>query len=444
MEAKHQNKARVAAQEEESSKQLSHPSVLEIHKQRDWEPRGNFTFQSSASNASNTKERKTPREVRESSKQRIYKTQPKEWEDRRNYRRDHQARERSRGSGYNYHRLTRDHQHRYPASNGRSYYREISRNTSISREGGTKAPETVAEAGDRGAPLQTCPHPLPQEAVEKALGEVRDAMLVYTKTADPTEREARIERMRQAEEHGEMETRAIKMVRDSMIAEARMTIQNSETFSPERIPATQRLSLPDETQHISGKSSGRRSQNPDSQERILVTQRLGPPPRLQDSPEERELPVLPQSEENRVPATQRLGHSTEISPTSSERVPATMRLGPVLDPERSKELMSTAPGGKRKPGRPPGKRKVQGSPKLVAGSGSRRRTVSQNKPPTVRRRLAPDQNAVGKAKTKVGTTRRAGSAATSATSSENRPICNLIPASSRKRMDFRTPSIPGP
>ena len=48
------------------------------------------------------------------------------------------------------------------------------------------------------------------------MGELRNVMIQYTKTTDPTESEARKERMRQAEEQGEMEETAIQMVRASL------------------------------------------------------------------------------------------------------------------------------------------------------------------------------------------------------------------------------------
>lgn len=444
LEAKHQNKARLAAQEVESSKQTSHPSVQETHKGREWEPRGNFTFQSSASNVSDTRVKRGPREVRESSNHRTYKSRTREWEERGSQRRTYQARERTRGNRDFDHQPLRDQRHRYPVANGRSYYREISRNESISRELGTKAPGNAAETDEGGTPLYNCPYPLPHDAVEKALGEVRDAMLVYTKSADPTEREARIERMRQAEEKGEIEERALQMVRDSMMADARIPCQDIETSPPERIPATQRLSLSDASQHKSGKSSEGRGQKSDSQERVPATQRLGPPLFLQDSLEEGDFPDIPQPGRERGPVAQRLGPPQEIPPASEDRVPVALRLGPVLENERTKELTLPTAEEKRKPGRPPGRRTVQRSPKLVPGSGSKRRTATQNKPPTARRKLAADQNTTARAKTKTGTSRRKGSTTTSETSSENRPICNMIPASSRKRMDFRTPSIPGP
>ncbi|WZZ64474.1 hypothetical protein YC2023_075844 [Brassica napus] len=65
------------------------------------------------------------------------------------------------------------------------------------------------------------------------MGEVRDVMLQYTMS---TEREARKERVRQAEERGQMEEAAIHMVR------ACLTSPSANQIAPlERTPASQRL-----------------------------------------------------------------------------------------------------------------------------------------------------------------------------------------------------------
>lgn len=50
-----------------------------------------------------------------------------------------------------------------------------------------------------------------QDTLHEARIEVRDVMLQYTKCADPTEREARKERVRQAEERGQMEDAAVHL-----------------------------------------------------------------------------------------------------------------------------------------------------------------------------------------------------------------------------------------
>lgn len=57
-------------------------------------------------------------------------------------------------------------------------------------------------------------------------------MLQYTKAADPTEREARIERMRQAEEQGEIEETAIQLVQASLQASSDRQLQEHTTPTP--------------------------------------------------------------------------------------------------------------------------------------------------------------------------------------------------------------------
>ncbi|KAG2257960.1 hypothetical protein Bca4012_095255 [Brassica carinata] len=59
-------------------------------------------------------------------------------------------------------------------------------------------------------------HPTHQEAINKAMDEVRDVMRQHTTCADPTESAARKERMRQAEELGEVEETAFQMVKESL------------------------------------------------------------------------------------------------------------------------------------------------------------------------------------------------------------------------------------
>ncbi|KAL0651646.1 hypothetical protein Bca4012_094337 [Brassica carinata] len=57
---------------------------------------------------------------------------------------------------------------------------------------------------------------LPQEAVEEAMGELREVMTQYTICVDPSESAARRERLKLVEEHGKIEQTAINMVRASL------------------------------------------------------------------------------------------------------------------------------------------------------------------------------------------------------------------------------------
>lgn len=158
---------------------------------------------------------------------------------------------------------------------------------------------------------------LPQEAVEEAIGELREVMTQYTICADPSESAARRERLKLAEEHGEIEQTAINMVRASL--------------------ATQQENPPTE-------------ENVEPNERVLVRQRLGPPPSVKQ------------------------------------------RLGP-LPMEMASDLPNAAPIVKRKPGRPPGPRRVAGSPKGIAGASAKKRRVQQTKP-ACRRRLQTSKDGV--------------------------------------------------
>ncbi|CAF1866997.1 unnamed protein product, partial [Brassica napus] len=63
-------------------------------------------------------------------------------------------------------------------------------------------------------------------------------------------------------------------------------------------------------------------------------------------------------------------------PASPERVPALLRLGP----SPTAQAKSPPTEARRKPGRPPGKRRVNNSPKTLTGAGSRKRKLQQTKP----------------------------------------------------------------
>ncbi|KAF3561063.1 hypothetical protein DY000_02019249 [Brassica cretica] len=111
--------------------------------------------------------------------------------------RSSQARERSR---QDYERSSHSHRdypkyQNLPDPPSKSFYREVSRRSPETKNDGPSGTKSNPEAASRGIPQQTCLQPLPPEAVEEAMGEVRNAMLQYTKCADPTEREARKERL---------------------------------------------------------------------------------------------------------------------------------------------------------------------------------------------------------------------------------------------------------
>ncbi|CAN6824017.1 unnamed protein product [Brassica oleracea] len=227
------------------------------------------------------------------------------------------------------------------------------------------------------------------------MGELRNVMLQYTKIADPTESEARKERMRQAEEQGDMEETAIQMVRASLTPqlETQNTLQNTAT--PERISVSHRLSGIGLIQ-TSTVGKDRVTSASSNHERVPATHRLVPPPN----------PLLVLQDD--------LGSTQNMS--SEERLPATLRLGP-LPPSAVAE--TEAPNNeRRKPGHPPGKnKKTENQPRGVEATPKRRR-VPQLKPSPVRRKASTTTAATAKKKTKAGPS-RGGERASSTKSSEN-------------------------
>ncbi|KAG2305130.1 hypothetical protein Bca52824_033781 [Brassica carinata] len=105
------------------------------------------------------------------------------------------------------------------------------------------------------------------------MGELRNVMSQYTSNADPNEREARKEILRQAEELGEMEETAIQMAKATL---AQHQSDEQPTPTPERLPASQRLGNNSQTQNS---NSATRRENPylSPQDRIPASFRLGPP-----------------------------------------------------------------------------------------------------------------------------------------------------------------------
>ncbi|KAL0730515.1 hypothetical protein Bca4012_026608 [Brassica carinata] len=81
--------------------------------------------------------------------------------------------------------------------------------------------------------------------------------------ADPTESETHKEKMRQAEENGQMEETAILMVRASLVAESDKHKVEQEPVTPERVTSTLRLG-PSASQQNLGKSSEGKDQQSNS------------------------------------------------------------------------------------------------------------------------------------------------------------------------------------
>ncbi|KAG5388542.1 hypothetical protein IGI04_030083 [Brassica rapa subsp. trilocularis] len=111
------------------------------------------------------------------------------------------------------------------------------------------------------------------------------------------------------------------------------------------------------------------------------------------------------SSEDRVPIAARLGQlpldksidSTAEQATSkdqNERIPIVNRLGPHKSTlvQDTQDSIVPEKAQKRKPGRPPGKRRVNGSPSLLPGASSKKRKVQQTKQPNCRKKLQIEGN----------------------------------------------------
>lgn len=247
---------------------------------------------------------------------------------------------------------------------------------------------------ERGTPLQKEPLHIDPNALEEALGEVRDTMLKYTRVDDPTESAARLERMRQAEERGQLEKSAAQIARKALAK------QNAANFEAQE-----------------------KSQSPPP--RRPVSLRLGP-----------------------LPDDELMEHLTaqdrplEESPITTTRVSATLRLG--APAHENAITQEERPAMKRKPGRPPGGKKVSNSPKTLAGTSSRNRKVAA-KPPVCRRKLGAESKSKEVPRRSKPSTSRGSSGNSERThSSDNVPLRSMIPKTAKKRVDFQDPLSPLP
>lgn len=295
-------------------------------------------FQFSASNKRSITDRRGEKEAREISQQRQYKDHSKIWQERSAHRRSSQARERSRHDYERGNRPPRDlSTHRdLPGPPSRSFYREVSRKLPENRDTGSSVSKNNHEKSERGIPQQCDHDQIPHEVLDEARGELRDVMLQYTKCADLTEREARKERVRQAEEQGEMEETAIQMAKATLIANSERQRVESIESTPERIPANQRLG-PNPPQLITSAGRATAELRPNSQERLPASLRLGPL-----APE----PIPNQETIITAPCVD----------SNERRRPVNLRLGPIISPPPGKESNAEPTTSKRRPGRPPGRK----------------------------------------------------------------------------------------
>ncbi|KAF3601024.1 hypothetical protein F2Q69_00038355 [Brassica cretica] len=135
-------------------------------------------------------------------------------------------------------------QHFSETSQHRPTYREIQREGHSIRQEEGGSPRTHQSPSARGVPLQNLQTPIPPEALDVALGEIRDVMKQYTSCADPTESAARKERLKQEEEHGQLQESAAQLALATIATQAIDAPTVRESLSAERIPATLQLGPP--------------------------------------------------------------------------------------------------------------------------------------------------------------------------------------------------------
>ncbi|KAL0709111.1 hypothetical protein Bca4012_016089 [Brassica carinata] len=269
------------------------------------------------------------------------------------------------------------------------------------REGSTRAEscsqKKATTVPDKGTPLRENRTGLPHSALNDAREELRDVMIQYTSCADPTESAARKERLRQAEQKGQLEESV------TQIAAARLDRTSLSNHS-----------TPVEMIHPSS-----------SADRIPALLRIGSPPS----------PLIQQATGNGA---------------SPHRTSALSRLGQLSSPRASEPARDSAPTAneaptRRKPGRPPGTKKISDSPRMLAGSNSRKRKVQQTKAPNCKRKLpvqvGPSEPGAGSSRSRKVVGQDKNKRRSAPSNSDNQPICNMIPAAAkRKKADFQNPS----
>lgn len=158
------------------------------------------------------------------------------------------------------------------------------------------------------------------EAVESAMGVIKDAMAQYANCADPSESAARKERLKQAEASGVIENNAVRMVRNSIVRES---TNGSPEIETDRTP-------PQERTPISARLGPLNGESPPS-ERIPISARLGPI--NGESPELENLAPSSGTGNDRVPISSRLGPLTVVEETE----PATTTDIPPIKKEETRE-----------------------------------------------------------------------------------------------------------
>lgn len=187
---------------------LSHDAGLESRNTRDKLLGEQVAFQFSAAHPEGGRNIRSNYENRGNQHHRDYKNQTQSWREKSDYRRSSQSRGRARYSKDRTYWPSREssYQRNLMVPPEGSYYREVQKKNPEAKDTGSsnsKSHHGYAARGNRQREI--APELIPQETLNEARGEVRDAMLQYTKSADPSEREARKERLRQAEESGQLE-----------------------------------------------------------------------------------------------------------------------------------------------------------------------------------------------------------------------------------------------
>ncbi|KAF8087407.1 hypothetical protein N665_0587s0013 [Sinapis alba] len=393
LEAKHQNKALKSTQERSGGSQYTSASQWDDGPQ---EPRTK-TYQFSASIQNEDAEKRAPKRHHNRDEHRPYKEKPKAWQNKSMQSQSYNRREEP---NYGYERAYRPHrEHRAyrtsTTSQVKSYYREVQRNVPRERDHDSAVSCTHIETSVRGDPLWNCPVSVPKEAVE---------------------------RVRQAEEQGQVEESAFQMVCANLSTPTGRVAVEQSNPTPERIPVAQRLG-PALSPTCISPATDVQELSSQRQNRLPAAMRLGPSSSLA----EHDLEIVGSAQESPPP----------------ERIPVVLRLGPSGQKSVVQETLAIPKEAKRKPGRPPGKKKAQETALPLGGEISKKRKVNQSKPSPIRRKGSLMGRKATTNKSTAGTSRVPGEPAEE-TSSDNRPICNMIPASTRKRMDFRIQSTFGP
>ncbi|KAL0692997.1 hypothetical protein Bca4012_060177 [Brassica carinata] len=440
--ARAEKKALQAAQEEGSGKDLTHAnqnaipirgiSASSAHQDPNAKGKSHQSAPSyhfSASNNGDENSRLVSKDRRDKPEHRFYKSNPKDWEMRSNQRRFYRNDDHSRSYRNHPPQSYRgnSHQRHPPVPPSRNYYREIPKERSDTGEATSVSPKQINGSTERGIPRARDQAQFSEKLLEEARGEAKQALLQYTKCNDPSEREVRVERAKQAEERGQLEETALRIAR--RVSRTNLEAQHSESCSPERRSSSKRRG-PASQIIAANAEENTEDQTSERRDRLPATLRLGPP--------------INESERHEDQSLQSLGRS-------ADRIPAAQRLGPLasveaIEDEADLPRLSTVT---RKPGRPPGKKTRQEISKGPVAAAPPRRTVARSKPSPIRRKDT-STNAVsskGKknGKAKKGETSRVVQRPSDSTASDNAPIINLdVKKESPNALRSPPPQLPPP